>query len=97
MGRAERRAVHVHHVGAPIGESPGQLDLERVAREIVYDDPVGGFTSDVAGYGRGAIEELLQAAEQRGSLTAPEIAEILDTRELPVAYETEIAVGDGGE
>jgi hypothetical protein len=48
---------------------------------------------DVAGYGSGNIEQLLRAAEDRGSLTAPEIAEILDERELPVAYETSIDVG----
>ena len=48
---------------------------------------------DVAGYGRGTVAELLEAAEQRGSLTAPEIAAILDERELPVAYETAIDVG----
>lgn len=34
------------------------------------------------------FEELIEAAEERGSLTAEEITEILDTREIPVSYET---------
>jgi hypothetical protein len=42
-----------------------------------------------------AVEELLSAAVEEGSLTAAEIAAILDARELPVAVETEVAIGDG--
>ncbi|MFD1601025.1 hypothetical protein [Halobellus rarus] len=49
---------------------------------------------DVAGYGNGKIEELLRAADNRGSLTASEIAAILDTRELPIEVETEVRVGE---
>jgi len=41
-----------------------------------------------------AVEELLSAAVDEGSLTAAEIAAILDARELPVAVETEVAIGD---
>lgn len=37
--------------------------------------------------GDGALEELLATADERGSLTAAEIAEILATDELPVEYE----------
>lgn len=37
--------------------------------------------------GQGALEELLATADERGSLTAAEIAEILATDELPVKYE----------
>jgi len=48
---------------------------------------------DVAGYGTGKIEELLEAANERGSLTASEIAAILDTRELPVQVETDVRIG----
>jgi hypothetical protein len=47
----------------------------------------------VAAYGRGDIQTLLDAAEEQGSLTAPEIAAILDERELPVTYETTFSVG----
>jgi len=46
-----------------------------------------------AGY-NSAVEELLSAAIDEGSLTAAEIAAILDARELPVAVETTVAIGD---
>ena len=41
----------------------------------------------------GAFDELLQQASDRGSLTAPEIAAILNTSELPVGAETNYSVG----
>ncbi|ERG94310.1 hypothetical protein [Haloquadratum walsbyi] len=41
----------------------------------------------VAAYVRGDVQRLLDAAEEHGSLTAPEIAAILNERELPVEYE----------
>jgi len=47
----------------------------------------------VAAYGRGNIQTPLDEAEAQGSLTAPEIAGILDECELPVTYETESSVG----
>ncbi|WP_435145902.1 hypothetical protein [Halobaculum sp. P14] len=37
--------------------------------------------------GRGVIGELLAAAEDRGGLSAEEIAEIIATDELPLTYE----------
>jgi len=61
--------------------------LDRAAR--YYLRMCGG----VAGYGRGDIQALLDKAEAQGSLTAPEIAAILDERELPVTYETTSSVG----
>jgi hypothetical protein len=42
----------------------------------------------------GKIEELLEAADDRGSLTASEIAAILDTRELPAEVETDVRVAE---
>ncbi len=50
--------------------------LDRAAR--YYLRMCGG----VAAYGRGNIQTLLDEAEAQGSLTAPEIAAILDEREL---------------
>lgn len=41
----------------------------------------------------GVLSELMDAAESRGSLTASEIAEIVDAPELPVEYESEYSVG----
>jgi len=42
----------------------------------------------------GAFVELMERAEQQGSVTAEEIAEILDTEELPVEAETSWSVGE---
>ena len=47
----------------------------------------------VAAYGRGNVQTLLDEAEVQESLTVPEIAAILDERELPVTYETTSSVG----
>ena len=41
----------------------------------------------------GSVNELMETAAKRGSLTAPEIAEILDCDELPVDAETSYQVG----
>lgn len=46
-------------------------------------------------YGKqvGLFNDLMNAATERGSLTAPEIAEILDCDELPVQASTSYNVG----
>lgn len=44
-------------------------------------------------YPHGAVDDLLSKAEDEGSLTAEEIAEELDTPQLPVEYETSRQVG----
>lgn len=46
-----------------------------------------------AGARVGNVEELLSAAADRGSLTAPEIAAIIDTPQLPVEADTSYSVG----
>lgn len=52
------------------------------------------MAGDSAAVPVGALSELMAAAEERGSLTGEEIAEILDTEELPVDYSTSWGVGD---
>lgn len=47
--------------------------------------------------GPGAFAQLLEAAEERGSLTGEEIAEILTTDELPLAFETETTWSVGAD
>ena len=42
----------------------------------------------------GAFDELMERAEHRGSVTPAEIAEILDTEQLPVEATTTWSVGD---
>jgi hypothetical protein len=48
------------------------------------------------GHRVGAVNDLMSAAAERGSLTAPEIAEILDCDELPVQASTSYNVGRDG-
>ena len=47
-----------------------------------------------AGHQVGKFEELMSAASERGSLTAPEIAAILDTPHLPIEASTSYSIGD---
>jgi len=42
---------------------------------------------------KGQIPELMAAAESRGSLTAGEIAEILNSEELPIEHESNTKIG----
>lgn len=44
-------------------------------------------------YPTGAVEELMQLAEQRGSVTPAEIADVLDTDELSIEFEQRWSVG----
>jgi hypothetical protein len=43
---------------------------------------------------RGQLAELMELAEEQGSVTPAEIADVLDTRELPVEFESKWSVGD---
>ncbi|MFC6723468.1 hypothetical protein ACFQE1_03500 [Halobium palmae] len=45
-------------------------------------------------YPTGRVEKLMQLADQRGSVTAAEIAEVLDTDELSVDFDQRWSVGD---
>lgn len=42
----------------------------------------------------GLLHELIQSTEEQGRLPASEIAEILDTPQLPIQYEQQWSVGD---
>ena len=46
------------------------------------------------GADHGKFAALLEATDERGSLTGAEIVDILDTDELQLKYETEWSVGD---
>ena len=45
-------------------------------------------------YPTGVIDEVLDIAEAEGSLTAQQIAELLDTDELPVEYDMRRSIGE---
>ncbi|MFH5800451.1 hypothetical protein [Haladaptatus sp. CMAA 1911] len=51
---------------------------------------------DTAAVPNGAFVELMEKAEQQGSVTAIEIANLLDTEELPVEAQTSWSVGRSG-
>ncbi len=76
------------HLQEATGESTTAGALDVAAKEYLR---LKGGTPAVP---HGALAELLAAAEERGSLTGEEIVEILSTKELPLEYETEWAVGE---
>jgi hypothetical protein len=49
---------------------------------------------DTIVYPTGVIDDVLDEAEGEGSLTAQQIAVLLDVDELPVAYEVKRSVGE---
>lgn len=65
------------------GEAAKSKALDRAARLYVQ------LAKD-----HGKIDELLRTAEQEGSLTAVEIADILDSEPLPVHASVEHTVGE---
>lgn len=52
------------------------------------------MAGDTTAVPTGAIAEMMERADEQGSVTAEEIAEILDTEELPVEAETSWSVGE---
>lgn len=70
-----------------MGKSAKSKAIDRAA--TFYTRMAGGADA----VPKGAVTELLQAADEGGSVTDEEIAAVLGTRELPVEYETEWSVG----
>jgi len=70
------------------GESATSKALDRAAD---YYLRMHGDTTAVP---KGKLTELMTVAKKQGSLTPAEIAEILDTDELPVRYEVSVTVGN---
>lgn len=84
----DERKRRWEHLQEATGESTTSGALDVAAKE--YLRLAGGTTA----IPNGALEELLRAAEERGSLTGEDIAEILSTEELPLEYETNWDVGE---
>lgn len=70
------------------GENTKSKALDRAAELYLQ------MRGDTAAVPNGAFVELMEKAERQGSVTAEEIAELLDTDELPVEAETNWAVGN---
>jgi len=58
---------------------------------VRYYIRMAGGTSAVP---NGQVAELMERAEEQGSVTAAEIADVLDTDELPVEHQSNWSVGD---
>jgi len=85
----EERKRRWEHLQEATGESTTAGALDVAAKEYIR---LKGGTPAVP---HGTLAELFAAAEERGSLTGEEIAEILDTEELPLMYESVWQVGEG--
>lgn len=84
----DRRERQFEYLQEATGENTTSGAIDAAAQYYVR------MAGDTGAYPSGSLEELMEAAIEQGSLTAPEIAEILDSEELPVEYEQEWTVGD---
>lgn len=85
----DRRERRFESLQEATGENTKRGVLDGVA------DYYLAMTGGTGAYPTGAIEELMQLAFDRGSVTAAEIAEVLDVSELPVDHERDWSVGRG--
>jgi hypothetical protein len=85
---SESRERRLDDLQEALDENTKSKAIDKAARFTVR---MRGGTTAVP---QGAIAELLERAEDQGSVTAAEIAEVLDTDEIPVQYESEYQVGN---
>ena len=86
--KTDARARKWEYLKEATGESATSKALDRAAD---YYLRMHGDTTAVP---KGKLTELMTAATTRGSLTPGEIAEILNTDELPVQCEISVSVGE---
>ena len=86
--KTDARARKWEYLKEATGESATSKALDRAAD---YYLRMHGDTTAVP---KGKLTELMTVAKKQGSLTPAEIAEILDTDELPVRYEVSVTVGN---
>ena len=86
--KTDTRARKWEYLKEATGESATSKALDRAAD---YYLRMHGDTTAVP---KGKLTELMTVAKKQGSLTPAEIAEILDTDELPVRYEVSVTVGN---
>jgi len=87
--KTETRERRYEHLREATGEGHTSKALDKAAKYYIR---MRGHRTAVP---TGKVEELLAKAEEEGSLTVEEIADVLDTDELPVAARTEWTVGEG--
>jgi len=86
--KTEARAKKWEYLKEATGESATSKALDRAADYYLR------MRGDTTAVPKGQLAELMTAARSKGSLTPEEIAEILDTEELPVSCEVSISVGE---
>ncbi len=86
--KTEARAQKWEYLKEATGESATSKALDRAADYYLR------MRGDTTAISKGKLTDLMTAAQDRGSLTPEEIADILDTDELPVRYEVSVSVGE---
>jgi hypothetical protein len=84
----DERERRIENLVDATGEATKSKAIDQAARYYVR------MAGDCSAIPTGAVEELMERAADQGSVTPEEIAEILDTDELPVSARTEWSVGD---
>lgn len=87
----ESRERLYDHVMDATGEGTKSGALDTAAKHYIK------MRGDNPAIPTGQLTQLLQQADEKGSLTAEEIVAILDTDELPLAYESRWQVGSNDE
>ena len=85
--KTDARAKKWKYLKEATGESATSKALDRAADYYLR------MRGDTTAVPKGRLAELMSTAKSRGSLTPEEIAEILDTEELPVSCEVSVSVG----
>ena len=86
--KTDARADKWEYLKEATGESATSKALDRAADYYLR------MRGDTTAVPKGQLAELMSTAQDRGSLTPEEIAEILDTNELPVRCEVSVSIGD---
>jgi len=86
--KTDARARKWEYLKEATGESATSKALDRAADYYLR------MRGDTTAIPNGKIAELMTAAKKQGSLTPEEIAEILDTDDLPVQCEVTVSIGD---
>jgi hypothetical protein len=83
----ESREHRLENLLEATGENTKSKALDRAADYYLK------MAGDTTAMPTGAVEKLMERAVEQGSVTPEEIAEVLDTEELPVEAETNWSVG----
>lgn len=83
----DRRERRLETLLDATGESAKAKAIDRAADHYIK------MAGDNTAVPTGAIEDLMELAVEEGSVTPEEIADVLDTEELPVEAETNWSVG----